>query len=196
MELGLLEYQKTSDERFERIFDYMETREAPKQKVFFDGQVYDAFELLVSLVQKAEKGIVLVDGYVDVGTLNILAKKADGVDVTIWTRPNTRLTQLDIDTFNAQYPQLTVEHRKPDSYSAGLLALGQALVELGHHRRQSIPYGLPFHRGTFLTPRFSGHVKSPGSAVGSLLRKNRRGRDSPRSRRISGGGKRDGRTRR
>ena len=110
VELGLLEYQKTSDERFERIFDYMETREAPKQKVFFDGQVYDAFELLVSLVQKAEKSILLVDGYVDVGTLNILAKKADGVDVEIWTRPNTRLTQLDIDTFNAQYPQLTVEH--------------------------------------------------------------------------------------
>lgn len=110
VELRQLEYQKTTDERFERVFDYMETHEAPKQKVFFDGQVYDAFELLVSLVQKAEKSIVLIDGYVDAGTLNILAKKAGGVDVTIWTRPNTRLTQLDVDTFNAQYPQLTVEH--------------------------------------------------------------------------------------
>ena len=110
VELGLLEYQKTSDERFERIFDYMETHEAPKQKVFFDGQVYDAFEFLVSLVQKAEKSIVLVDGYVDAGTLNILAKKADGVDVEIWTRPNARLTQLDVDAFNAQYPQLVVGH--------------------------------------------------------------------------------------
>ena len=110
VELRQLEYQKTTDERFERVFDYMETHEAPKQKVFFDGQVYDAFELLVSLVQKAEKSIVLVDGYVDAGTLNILAKKAVGVDVTIWTHPRTSLTQLDVDTFNAQYPQLTVEH--------------------------------------------------------------------------------------
>ena len=110
MDLRQLEYQKTNEERFERIFDYMESHEAPKQKVFFDGQVYDAFEFLVSLVQKAEKGIVLVDGYVDVGTLNILAKKADGVDVTIWAHPRTSLTQLDVDTFNAQYPQLTVEH--------------------------------------------------------------------------------------
>ena len=110
VELRQLEYQKTTDERFERVFDYMEAHEAPKQKVFFDGQVYDAFELLVSLVQKAEKSITLIDGYVDTGTLNILAKKADGVDVTIWTHPRTSLTQLDVDTFNAQYPQLAVEH--------------------------------------------------------------------------------------
>ena len=109
VELRQLEYQRTTDERFERVFDYMETHEAPKQKVFFDGQVYDAFELLVSLVQKAEKSIVLIDGYVDAGTLNVLAKKADGVDVTIWTHPRATLTQLDVDTFNAQYPQLTVE---------------------------------------------------------------------------------------
>ena len=110
VELRQLEYQRTTDERFERVFDYMETHEAPKQKVFFDGQVYDAFELLVSLVQKAEKSIVLIDGYVDAGTLNVLAKKADGVDVTIWTHPRATLTQLDVDTFNAQYPQLTVKH--------------------------------------------------------------------------------------
>ncbi len=83
VELRQLEYQKTTDERFERVFDYMEAHEAPRQKVFFDGQVYDAFELLVSLVRRAEKSIVLVDGYVDVGTLNILAKKADGVDVNL-----------------------------------------------------------------------------------------------------------------
>ena len=110
VELRQLEYQKTTDERFECVFDYMETHEAPRQKVFFDGQVYDAFELLVSLVRKAERSIVLVDGYADAGTLNILAKKADGVEVAVWTHPRTGLTQLDVDTFNAQYPQLAVEH--------------------------------------------------------------------------------------
>ncbi|WP_165056341.1 MULTISPECIES: ORF6N domain-containing protein [unclassified Adlercreutzia] len=110
VELKLLEYQKTTDERFERVFDYMGTHEAPRQKVFFDGQVWDAFELLVSLVRRAERSIVLVDGYVDAGTLNVLAKKQDGVSVTVWTRPGTRLTQRDVETFNAQYPQLTVEH--------------------------------------------------------------------------------------
>ena len=91
VELRQLKYQKSTDERFERVFDYMETHEAPSQKVFFEGQVYDAFELLVSLVQRAKRKIVLIDGYVDTGTLNILAKKRQGVDTPtstpeIWMR--------------------------------------------------------------------------------------------------------------
>lgn len=110
VELRQLEYQKTTDERFERVFDYMETRETPKQKLFFDGQVYDAFEFLASLVQKARKNILLIDGYVDFGTLNILAKKMAGADATIWTHPRTRLSRHDIETFNAQYPWLEVKH--------------------------------------------------------------------------------------
>lgn len=52
----------------------------------------------------------MVDGYVDAGTLNILAKKARDVAVTVWTHPRTALTQRDVDTFNAQYPQLKVHH--------------------------------------------------------------------------------------
>ncbi len=110
VELRQLEYQKTTDARFERVFDYMDTHEAPKQKVFFDGQVWDAFELLVSLVKRAKREIILIDGYVDVGTLNILAKKADGVSVTVWTHPHARLNQHDIDAFNAQHPQMEM-HR-------------------------------------------------------------------------------------
>jgi hypothetical protein len=110
IELRQLEYQKCTDERFERIFDYMDAHEEPIQRVFFDGQVWDAFELLTSLVLRAKREIVLVDGYVDTGTLNVLAKKHSGVRVTIWTHPKTRLTQRDVDTFNAQYPKLEVRH--------------------------------------------------------------------------------------
>ena len=102
--------ERSTDERFERVFDYMETREAPSQKVFFEGQVYDAFELLVTLVQRAKREIVLVDGYVDTGTLNILAKKQPGVSVTVWTHPKTSLTARDVAIFNAQYPTLEVRH--------------------------------------------------------------------------------------
>lgn len=46
-----------------------------QQKIFFDGQIYDAFSLLIDLVASATKSLVLVDNYVDVGTLNILPKK-------------------------------------------------------------------------------------------------------------------------
>ena len=102
--------ERSTDERFERVFDYMEAHEAPSQKVFFEGQVYDAFELLVSLVQGAKREIVLVDGYVDTGTLNILAKKEPGVSITVWTHPRTSLTARDVATFNAQYPTLEVRH--------------------------------------------------------------------------------------
>lgn len=106
--LGSLE--RSTDERFERVFDYMEAHEAPSQKVFFEGQVYDAFELLISLVQRAKHEIVLVDGYVDTRTLNILSKKELNVAVTVWTHPKTNLTEGDVATFNAQYPTLMVKH--------------------------------------------------------------------------------------
>lgn len=102
--------ERSTDERFERVFDYMGAHEAPNQKVFFEGQVYDAFELLVTLVQRAKREVVLVDGYVDTGTLNILAKKQPGVSVTVWTHPKTSLTARDVATFNVQYPTLEVKH--------------------------------------------------------------------------------------
>ena len=75
VELKQLEYQKKTDEKLEQIFEYISDHEESNQKIFFDGQIYDAFSLLIGLIQKAETEIVLVDGYVDVGTLNILSKK-------------------------------------------------------------------------------------------------------------------------
>lgn len=112
VELKQLEYQKQTDEKFDKVFEYIDDHAESEQKIFFDGQIYDAFELLISLVKKAEKKIVLIDGYVDTGTLNILAKKNEGVEVTIYTFSNTRLSQGDITTFNAQYPALTVKHMR------------------------------------------------------------------------------------
>ncbi|MBQ7674103.1 MAG: ORF6N domain-containing protein, partial [Alphaproteobacteria bacterium] len=76
----------------------------------FDGQIYDAFSLLIELIQKAEQEIILIDGYVDVGTLNVLAKKQPGVAVTIYTFTKTKLTAQDVATFNAQYTKLEVKH--------------------------------------------------------------------------------------
>ena len=110
LELKQLQYQKESNEKFDQIFAYISEHEEVGQKIFFEGQIYDAFSLLVSLVGKAEKSIVLIDNYVDVGTLNILAKKKDGVDVTIYTVRRTRLASQDLANFNSQYPTLTVNY--------------------------------------------------------------------------------------
>lgn len=110
MELKQLEYQRESNEKFDQIFAYISEHEEIGQRIFFDGQIYDAFSLLVSLVEKAEKSIVLIDNYVDVGTLNILSKKKVGVDVIVYTVRRTRLSSQDIDNFNSQYPNLTVNY--------------------------------------------------------------------------------------
>ena len=112
VELKQLEYQKKTDEKLEQIFEYISDHEESNQKIFFDGQIYDAFSLLIELIQKAETEIVLVDGYVDVGTLNILSKKKENVAVTVYTLQRTKLSQTDIDNFNAQYPKLDVKYTR------------------------------------------------------------------------------------
>ena len=108
VELKQLEYQKRTDRRLDQVFSHIESAPETTQKVFFDGQLFDAFSLFVELIRKAQREIELIDSYVDVSTLNILAKKATGVTASVHTLPNARLTQADIDTFNSQYPTLTV----------------------------------------------------------------------------------------
>ena len=110
VELTQLEFQKHTEERFDKIFKYIGDQKETRQKIFYDGQIYDAFSLLIELVQKAEQEIILIDGYVDVSTLNLLAKKNAGVSVTIYTFTKTKLTARDVATFNGQYPQLEVKH--------------------------------------------------------------------------------------
>ena len=112
VELRQLEYQKQTDEKLEQIFEYISEHEESSQKVFFDGQIYDAFSLIVNLIQKAEIEITLIDGYVDVGTLNLLSKKKSDVAVTIYTQKQTKLTKADVKNFNAQYPTLKIKYTK------------------------------------------------------------------------------------
>lgn len=112
VELRQLEYQKQTDEKLEQIFEYISEHEESSQKVFFEGQIYDAFSLIVSLIQKANKEITLIDGYVDVGTLNLLSKKKQNVAVTVYTLKRTKLTKTDVENFNAQYSTLEVKYTK------------------------------------------------------------------------------------
>ena len=104
-----IEFQKQTEEKFKEVFEYISDHAESEQKIFYDGQIYDAFSLIASLIQKAVKSIDLVDGYVDVVTLNLLAKKKKGVHVTIYTFATTNMSQTDIKNFNAQYPNLDVK---------------------------------------------------------------------------------------
>ena len=109
IELKQMEYQKSTAEKFDKVFQYIEDHAESEQKIFFDGQIYDAFSLITSVIRKAQKEIILIDGYVDVDTLNILTKKNTGVDVKIYTYASAQLTNRDAANFNAQYPTLTVK---------------------------------------------------------------------------------------
>lgn len=110
MEERQIIYQNETNEKFEKVFAYISDHEESQQKIFFDGQIYDAFRLLINLVGSAMTSIVLVDNYVDVGTLNILSKKKKDVAVTIYTVKRTRLSEKDVETFNQQYPNLEVKY--------------------------------------------------------------------------------------
>lgn len=112
VELKQMEFEKEAGEKFEEIFHYISTHEESSQKIFYAGQIYDAFAFLGSLISQAEQDIILIDGYVDIMTLNLLAKKKDGVNVAILTFAGSALTQADIAQFNAQYPTLTLHYGK------------------------------------------------------------------------------------
>ena len=62
------------------------------------------------MIAKTKKEIVLIDNYVDVETLNILAKKQENVKVRIYTVKKTKLSQVDINNFNQQYPSLDIDY--------------------------------------------------------------------------------------
>lgn len=110
IELIQAEFQRTTDEKFNKVFKYIEDHAESQQMVFFEGQVYDAYNFIVSVIQKAKSKIVLIDGYVDNTALSILSKKNTGVAVFVYTSQKAQLTQQDISKFNAQYPVLSVKY--------------------------------------------------------------------------------------
>ena len=107
LEIHRIESDKRIDELFTRMDRY---KIDDTQGIFFQGQIFDAYTKFQSFISQAQKEIILIDNYVDLSVLERLATKNSGVDVTIYTLPNTRLTTQDIRTFNAQYPTLTVKY--------------------------------------------------------------------------------------
>ena len=101
--------QLETDKKLEEVFNYIASNTEVKQKIFFDGQIYDAFSFIADLVGKAQSKLILIDNYVDVNTLNILCKKNLGVDVLIATAGKGSLTTKDINKFNAQYPSVRIK---------------------------------------------------------------------------------------
>ncbi|MBS9776460.1 MAG: ORF6N domain-containing protein [Fusobacterium sp.] len=106
----VLKKNEEYDKKFEEIFNYIATKQEISQRIFFDGQIYDAFSLIVEIIQKASKEIILIDNYVSLDTLNILSKRKEKVKIKIYTSPKTKLNKMEISKFNKQYKNLSVAY--------------------------------------------------------------------------------------
>ena len=94
----------------DKVDFFVQTKEPPLQGVFYDGQLWDACSLVEKLIGRAKTTILLIDSWVGVGTLDLLAKKGDGVAVEIVTSPRgNKLAPSDVTKFNEQYPTLSVK---------------------------------------------------------------------------------------
>ena len=100
-----------SDKKIDELFDKMDKYKIEdRQGIFFQGQIFDAYAKFESFITEAEKEIVLIDNYVDLTVLERLAKKKSGVKVVIFTCHKTKISSLDIQKFNEQYPVLELKH--------------------------------------------------------------------------------------
>ena len=81
----------------------------PTQGVFFDGQVFDAYELASKIIRSAKSNIVLIDNYIDESTLTHLAKKKKGVKVLLLTKNSNKQLELDTQKANEQYGNFTLK---------------------------------------------------------------------------------------
>ena len=108
--LDRIEYKLLeSDKKFEDIYSKLEEKSLDsKPKVFFEGQIYDAYEFICDLIKSATTRIVLIDNYIDDSVLTMLDKREDGVAATIYTKTISKQLNLDIAKHNAQYPLIEV----------------------------------------------------------------------------------------
>jgi len=94
------------DQKFDLIIN---THLPPKQGIFFDGQIFDAYIFVTNLIKSASSSIVLIDNYVDESVLVLLSKRNSSVAATIYTADVSAQLKLDLKKFNAQYPKVEIK---------------------------------------------------------------------------------------
>lgn len=127
----LRQQQINSDKRIDELFSKMEKYAIDDmQGIFFQGQIFDAYAKFEQFIQSANKEIILIDNYVDLSVLQRLAKKQKKVNVIIYTDKKTKLTQQDIQKFNAQYPNLTLKYTNK-MHDRFMIIDGKTLYHIG-----------------------------------------------------------------
>ena len=100
------------DKKFDEVFDELQRKQKSefKQSIFFDGQIFDAYSLIIDVIKKAKQKILIIDNYIDDSILKMLSKKNKDVEVVILTTQNSNIRKLDIQKFNKQYPVLKLAY--------------------------------------------------------------------------------------
>ena len=102
-------FESETEKKFEKVFQALEVGEPPKQGIFYNGQVYDAYTFVADLIRKAEKSLIIIDNYVDDSVLTFLAKRKKDVSVTIYTKSISKQLALDLKKHNEHYPCIPVK---------------------------------------------------------------------------------------
>ena len=102
-------HQIETDKRIDEVFKRLDAHTPASQGIFFEGQIFDAYQFVCGLVRQAKKNLVLIDNYVDETVLTLLDKRDSGVTATIYTQHLSQQLQLDIARHNAQYPPIEVK---------------------------------------------------------------------------------------
>ena len=96
------------DKKFDEVFNQLQSEENIKQRIFFEGQIYDAYSLIIDIIKKASKKILIIDNYIDDSILKMLAKKKKNVEVVILTSNKSNIHNIDVQKFNKEYPILKI----------------------------------------------------------------------------------------
>lgn len=107
--LSTLEYKQIENEKnFNKVFNLLQGEENIKQKIFYEGQIWDSYSLIIDIIKKAKSKITIIDNYIDDSVLKMLAKKNKNVEVVILTSTKSNIQNLDVQKFNKEYPRLKV----------------------------------------------------------------------------------------
>lgn len=135
IEYKMLEHDKKFDEVFDELQKNKETEF--KQQIFFNGQIYEAYSLIIEIIRTAQEKILVIDNYIDDTILKMLAKKNKNVEVVILTSEKSNISKLDIQKFNQEYFSLKVAktNKFHDRFIAidnkELYHIGASLKDLG-----------------------------------------------------------------
>ena len=91
--------------KLEESFDKLNEKEKINA-IFYEGQIYDAYSLLIDIFKEANEEIIIIDNYADKSILDMITNL--NVKATIVTRKFNLLKDLDIKKYNKQYHNLKV----------------------------------------------------------------------------------------